>query len=360
MGQAASSASTPTSDGEVEFFEGTEKRIEMDFSGEGDLRSVPREEWEEVVRLSQTVILHSKTTLNFTSFLLSESSLIVYPGKVILKTCGRTVPLNSVDRLLAIGKGIGMEPEWLCYSRKNFLKPNEQPEQHRSKEAEMDLCRKSCGCGDCFVLGPLTGDHWLLYDANFQNPDCSNRGDFSVDIMMYDLPADVQRIFFTSEPEGSEEGARVMTEASGLGAMAASIGGEVDDYCFSPCGYSCNVHAGNAYFMVHATPQEGCSYASFETNFGSAFGDRPDGDRRGPLNELIQRVLDAFRPEKLTITLFVDGGAMEFIGNAPFEAAAKDYRRKSTNSYHFEHDYVSTVASYVRRAGPSDRSLSSP
>jgi len=248
-----------------------------------------------------------------------------------------------------------MQPEWLCYSRKNFLDPNDQPEEYRTKEAEMALCRKLCGVGDAYVLGPLTGDNWLIYDANFQDPDCSSRGDLTVDIMMYDLPTDVQKKFFTSEREGSSAfsprspGAQAMTTASGLGELAASVGGEIDDYCFSPCGYSCNVHAGDAYFMVHATPQEGCSYASFETNFGSTFGKKPDSSCGASLKDLVGRVLEAFRPAKVTITFFVDGGAREFVGGAPFEAAEKDYKRKSTNSYHFEHDYVATVAHYERQ-----------
>jgi len=330
------------------FFEGTEKRIELDFAGTGDLRNVQRSGWEEVVKLSATQILHQKDTEAFRSFLLSESSLIVYPGKAVLKTCGRTVPICSVARLLELARGEGLEPEWLCYSRKNFLAPSQQPWEHQSKEAEIALCRQAClGVGDAYVLGQLTGDHWLVYNAEFRWTDCGERGDFQVDLMMYDLPTDVQRVFHTSAPEGSPEGARAMTRESGLAALAESIGGEVDDYCFDKCGYSCNVHAGDAYAMVHVTPQEGCSYASFETNFGSKRSGQPEGSVEEALNSLVGRVLDVFRPQKLTLTLFLDQGAATAVGGAPFAAAAARYRRRTHTSAYFEQDYAATIANYA-------------
>lgn len=103
------------------FFEGTEKRIEIDFAGEGDLREVPRRGWEEVIELSGTKILHRKETSHFTSFLLSESSLIVYPRKLVLKTCGNTVPLGSVSKIWELATEQNLDPEWFCYSRKKLL-----------------------------------------------------------------------------------------------------------------------------------------------------------------------------------------------------------------------------------------------
>mmetsp|Transcript_62516 Transcript_62516/g.141009 ORF Transcript_62516/g.141009 Transcript_62516/m.141009 type:complete len:386 (+) Transcript_62516:106-1263(+) len=331
-----------------DFFEGTEKRIELDFTGSGDLRSVPRAGWEEVVRLSATQILNEKVTKEFTSFLLSESSLVVYPTKVIIKTCGRTVPICCVGKVLDLARGVGLEAEWLCYSRKNFLAPSAQPWEHQSKEAEIALCRQAClGTGDAYVLGQMTGDHWLVYDAQFKWTDCTARGDFQVDLMMYDLPKDVQQLFHTSHEEGSREGAKMMTSSSGLGDAVASIGGEIDDYCFSPCGYSCNVHAGDAYAMVHVTPQEGCSYASFETNFGSSRAGQPTGDISGRLNDLVGRVLDVFRPKRLTLTLFIDQGAEEFVGKAPFAAADTRYQRRTYTTTYFEQDYAATIANYV-------------
>ena len=105
----------------------------------------------------------------------------------------------------------------------------EQPHEHQSMEGEVEACRKVFGSvellvfkgllniaevGDAFVLGPLTGEHWLFYDAMYlpatqQHSDDINfeslivfdstfesnymeRGDFTIDVMMYDLPKAVQ------------------------------------------------------------------------------------------------------------------------------------------------------------------------
>lgn len=332
------------------FFEGTEKRVEIDFMGSGDLRNAARCHWDEVVRLSGTQILNSKATPEFTSFLLSESSLFVYPKKAILKTCGRTVPVTAVPKLMEIAKEQGLESEWLCYSRKNFLAPHEQPAEHQSLEAEIEVCRKACGkVGEGYVLGPMTGEHWLIYDANFQYVDSSTRGDFQVDIMMYDLPKDVQATFYTNEPEGSRKGAMKMTQDSGLGDIIKWIGGEVDDYCFDKCGYSCNVHAGDSYCTVHVTPQDECSYASFESNFCSSRVGIPEEDGvEKKLDELVSKVIDAFRPGRLTVTLFIDQGAAPSVGSAPFKTLENKYVKRNTTSTWFESDYSAIIANFDR------------
>lgn len=333
------------------FFEGAEKRVEVDFAGGGSLRSVSRSGWEEVIRRSQTTILNHYKTSEFESFLLSESSLIVYDRKAILKTCGNTVPIRSIDTLLKLAASVNLHPEWLCYSRKNFLSPIMQPAEHQSMEAEIELCRDACGGdGDAHVLGPLTGDHWFLYNRDFQWTDCSARGDYQLDIMMYELPEDVRQVFHTTEPEGSRSGAEAMTQCSGLGAVAASISGEVDDYCFAPCGYSCNIHAGNAYAMVHVTPQEECSYASFETNYGSSRAGALQGNICNSLNTLVGRVLNVFKPGRFTMTLFFDDGASAAIGAAPFEEADRRYRRKTYTCTRFEQDYGVTIGVYTLEA----------
>lgn len=334
------------------FFEGTEKRIEIDFRGEGDLRHAPRSSWETVVTQSATQILNCKETAEFTSFLLSESSLLVYPRKTIIKTCGSTVPLSAVPTLLKIGESQGLELEWMCYSRKNFLAPEEQPHEHQSMEGEVEACKKVFGpVGDAYVLGPLTGEHWLFYDALYLKADYLERGDFTIDVMMYDLPKDVQEVFHTSEPEGSRVGAEKMTKESGLAQIAEFMNAEVDDYCFESCGYSCNMHSGLSYAMVHVTPQDLCSYASFETNFGSALRGVPERTLEETLNQLMGQVIAAFRPGRLTVTLLQDQGAVPFLGSAPFAAAENHYHRRNITSAWLGkdiQDYQATIANFDR------------
>lgn len=330
-----------------DFFEGTEKRIEIDFASVQEVDrgclDVDSSEWREVARTAGTQVLSQKRTAEFDSYLLSESSLLVYPTKVILKTCGRTDPLACIPRITSLAKCVGLEPEWSCYSRKNFLAPKRQPEAYQNHLSEIEACEGVCATGDAYILGAVTGDHWFMYNSSYIYVDSSKRKDFTVDIMMYELHEDVRRAFYTEEQEGSQKGAEQMRINSGLADVFRELG-MVDDYCFSPCGYSANVHVGDAYCITHVTPEEQCSFASFETNFGRAL---PAEECAQALNELSKKVLRIFRPSKFTMTLFYDLGAASALGNAPFESAAGNFIRKNVNTYHFEEDYIATVANYV-------------
>jgi len=88
-------------------------------------------------------------------------------------------------------------------------------------------------------------------------------------------------------------------------------GGRLDGYAFSPCGFSANAVIATPdhgqgdtadsghYFTVHVTPEEGYSYASFETNVpGDMFPGRGTGD-------VVSRVVQGFQPGRMCITKFI-------------------------------------------------------
>jgi len=83
----------------------------------------------------------------------------------------------------------------------------------------------------------------------------------------------------------------------------------IDAYLFSPCGFSANgvvpappatdssaVKAAH-YFTVHVTPEPICSFASFETNV-------PSGQKGRDTAEVIEHVVNIFRPGRFSVTLF--------------------------------------------------------
>lgn len=80
-------------------------------------------------------------------FNISESSMFVYPHKIILKTCGTTTLLLAVSRLLEIAKNYcGFEKVWrVFYSRKAFMFPERQIGPHRSWEDEVKFLDKYFG-----------------------------------------------------------------------------------------------------------------------------------------------------------------------------------------------------------------------
>lgn len=108
-----------------------------------------------------------------------------------------------------------------------------------------------------------------------------------------------------------------------LGIDTLLQGSTIDSFLFTPCGYSANIVKEERYATIHVTPEPEWSYASFECNFDfrtmdlertslrrreevvEGQNDIDTGDGHNSLSELVERVLDIFRPEQLSITLFV-------------------------------------------------------
>ena len=112
-------------------FEGSEKRIEVDFdfspaSPAGGLRALARSQLDELMTLAACTIVSKKSTAEFDSYVLSESSLFVYPSKYILKTCGTTKLLCSVPRLAEMAAELGMNPSRCKFTRASYLFPDQQ------------------------------------------------------------------------------------------------------------------------------------------------------------------------------------------------------------------------------------------
>jgi S-adenosylmethionine decarboxylase len=113
------------------------------------------------------------------AYLLSESSMFVFPHKVVLKTCGTTTLLWGLPRLLEIaalnagfphvgaqplrGIAAAATPYRVFYSRKNFLYPDQQRGPHRSWRDEVQFLDRSFTGGSAYMIGKMNGDHWYLY-----------------------------------------------------------------------------------------------------------------------------------------------------------------------------------------------------
>lgn len=113
------------------------------------------------------------------AYLLSESSMFVFPHKVVLKTCGTTTLLYGLSRLLEIaavdagfphvkadlnaGRPAAAAPYRVFYSRKNFLFPGEQRGPHRSWTDEVRFLDKLFVGGSAYLIGKMNGEHWYLY-----------------------------------------------------------------------------------------------------------------------------------------------------------------------------------------------------
>lgn len=113
------------------------------------------------------------------AYLLSESSMFVFPHKLILKTCGTTTLLLGIRRMLriaAVDAGFPSHnadsveklkviatPYRVFYSRKNFLFPDKQHGPHRSWKQEVKFLDDMFTGGSAYMVGKMNGDHWYLY-----------------------------------------------------------------------------------------------------------------------------------------------------------------------------------------------------
>lgn len=113
------------------------------------------------------------------AYLLSESSMFVFPHKIILKTCGTTTLLSGLPRMLEIaalvagfphavanlaqGTATAAMPYRVFYSRKNFLFPDRQRGPHRSWRDEVKSLDRLFLGGSAYMIGKMNGEHWYLY-----------------------------------------------------------------------------------------------------------------------------------------------------------------------------------------------------
>ncbi|KAI4144869.1 MAG: hypothetical protein L6R39_004010 [Caloplaca ligustica] len=170
-------------------FEGPEKLLEVWFSASplslpeasvpGGLKVVPSELWQEMLDLVNCKVLSVVESEHVDAYLLSESSMFVFPHKLILKTCGTTTLLSGLPRILEIAALVAKFPHSLAntvrgtataaipyrvfYSRKNFLFPDRQRGPHRSWRDEVKSLDRLFLGGSAYMIGKMNGEHWYLY-----------------------------------------------------------------------------------------------------------------------------------------------------------------------------------------------------
>ncbi|KAK0385302.1 hypothetical protein NLU13_7778 [Sarocladium strictum] len=397
-------------------FEGPEKLLEVWFAPSAlnlpvgtkpnGLKAVPAETWETMLDMVNCKVLSVLESEPVDAYLLSESSMFVFPHKLILKTCGTTTLLLGLQRMLHIAAAhagfpfqnaqsveeikAAATPYRVFYSRKNFLFPDKQQGPHRSWKQEVKYLDDMFEGGSAYMVGKMNGDHWYLYitspnqaltpprtpetesdNGKIFTPNSAtglDDGDETLEILMTDLDPENAKKFYLEHAsatatdklaadarkhavdslgtlssaadddvfangmevdEDDNAGDRgldaveaLTTEGHALGTVVSEHCGlsdvypmaqypdaRVDAYLFSPCGFSANgvvpappsteenQHNAAHYFTVHVTPEPNCSFASFETNV-------PGGQSGRSTAEIIEHVVDIFRPGRFSVTLF--------------------------------------------------------
>ena len=391
-------------------FEGPEKLLEVWFAPSAaalhdplapasrvGLRKIPRAVWEDMLNIVRCKVLsviegdqtdaYLLRSVAFFIYLLlasfhslpvhSESSLFVFAHRIILKTCGTTLNLLGLPRILDIARQHAALPSvYQCfYSRKSFMFPERQPDPHREWKHEVAFLDAIFPNGAAYTVGKVNGDHWLLYITtptitNQSTPPPSSEvphahvpllpasdlseisftKDYTIEILMSDLSREAREPFFFSVPPSPVDTVSSDSLPSIAGqTLSAALGitdifpphlTTLDAYAFTPCGYSSNALlkwgeadtecAGEGYYTIHVTPEEGWSYASFECNVPLATSPVSSANGIPDLRTLIKRVVDIFQPGRLSVTLFISNedndNAEEDDVETLIEAAQREFR----------------------------------
>lgn len=279
---------------EEHFFEGAEKLLEIWFESrkqKGSLRQIPREELVSMLDIACCHILHSKSNEYMDSYVLSESSMFISDNRFILKTCGTTKLLATVEHMIHLANVYGSLDivTNVYYSRKNFLRPHLQPEIHQNFDNEVSHLDSHFQDGGAFCMGSLKQDRWYLYTLNTPliAPTYS---DHTLEILMNDIPQEVAKIYSMAESKSAAE----CTKRGGINRLLP-VGTLTHEELFEPVGYSMNgiLQGSDQYVTIHITPEPEFCFVSFETNQG-----------RECLYKQTLRVLDCFKPNKFMITIF--------------------------------------------------------
>lgn len=285
-------------------FEGYEKRLEILFfepsifadpEGKG-LRSLTKTQLDEILEPAECTIVSTLSNKYLDSYVLSESSLFVYPYKIIIKTCGTTKLLLSIPPILKLAESLSLTVRAVKYTRGSFIFPGAQSFPHRSFSEEVALLDSyfgKLGSGSkAFVMGDSgQPQKWHVYYASAGSEQSSDPV-YTLEMCMTGLDREMASVFYKSQSSS----AALMTVKSGIRKILPES--EICDFEFDPCGYSMNSIEGDAISTIHVTPEDGFSYASFE----AAGYDLKVVN----LGLLIDRVLACFEPSEFSIAIHAD------------------------------------------------------
>lgn len=284
-------------------FEGFEKRLEIEFwaspvtEEKGGLRTLSFSDLDEILRAAQCTIVSGLSNSLFDSYILSESSLFIYPLKIIIKTCGTTQLLKSIPPLLHHAGKLSLRVRRCRYSRGTFLFPAAQPFPHRNFSEEVKfLDHYFAHLGSkAYLMG--TESHkinWHVYSAVAEEEDSNpSPTAYTLEVCMTELDRDHAAHFYKRP---GNEMANEMTVSAGINTLLPNS--QICDFAFEPCGYSMNSIESSGYSTIHVTPEEGYSYASFEV-----MGYNP---RTLDLQDLLSRVAGTFNPSTLSFSIYTN------------------------------------------------------
>jgi len=311
------------------FFEGPEKKLEIQFKGL-DLLSFPKSYWENLVDLTGAKILSEIANEHTVAYLLSESSLFVWKDRIVLITCGETKLIKAAVELYEKFKD---NMTSIFFERKNEYQP---VSQKTSALDDMSRLGEIFG-GEAYRFGRLD-DHYvyifnqsLLQDASnttFGDAHTTASGDISDDTLNYTLNYTDEIKTLELLIYGLKGDFKDKLEESGSKTqefVKAKFEKIFDDYkldqfFFTPSGYSLNGLCGSKYITIHITPQGDESYFSFEMDEFDPVKDK----------KIIKSLLDLCSPTSFDLIYFAKDKSKFLLEDLPYQVKQRSQEKVSS------------------------------
>ncbi len=271
-------------------FEGLEKHIIINFENKETSNSCRNLLYQDLTYICEQVQCTIISTLKneyFDSYILSESSLFVYPFQIILMSCGSTTLLKAIKIILKLVKDkLSLNPISVIYYRNKFLFEEKQLFPHQSIVQELNYLEKNTEIKKISnndyhrIIGDIDSDYLLIYENKSNN--ILKTVDNIIKIMIYNIDSNIGNLFYSNNK--SDLKLKIIKD------ILPSENILIDSYNFEPCGLSVNALIDNFYCTIHITPNSNCSYISYETNFPID----------NPIN-LIKNIANIFKGTKIII-----------------------------------------------------------
>ncbi|WP_286263114.1 adenosylmethionine decarboxylase [Thalassotalea atypica] len=233
------------------FFEGSEKKAEItiDATQLSLLTDISDDFWPTLVNHSNAKILSSISNDQCKAFLLSESSLFVWHNRLLILTCGETQLVKAVEYFIqTLGQNVIKQ---LTYQRKNEYFANAQPSCFGS---DIKLINQYLS-GKAYRFGEMDSHHNYVFHLDNRH----EATEVSYELLAYQISTSASAHLTQANLSASD-----IRDFLCISQILPDF--TLDDFVFSPYGYSLNAIKNKQYLTIHVTPQAESSYISFASN----------------------------------------------------------------------------------------------
>lgn len=256
------------------FYEGTEKRLEITLKDK-NLLLFADEFWLAMVEQADAYIISKIENTKLKAYLLSESSLFVWQNKLLLITCGNT---HLVKAAQFFQKRVNKENIQSLLFHRHY--PHQQHLQKSNFAQDTTLLKSQLQGTTKHWQGKYQGDLFLFGES------LTGMINTKQILMFHGLSGD----FAGSLQNGSATLSKIESQLA-LSSFFPQL--SIDQFIFTPKGYSLNSIAADQYLTIHITPEKLSTYLSLESSFAEQL-----------IAPFITHLHNIFQPEKTNLMAF--------------------------------------------------------